>query len=1014
MAAAKTERRQRQNEIPDYTGPKKARLPQSGNESTAELEGATAKAPASDPWADYFGNAISGPARDTPSSLSGSKTSKASSAPPKSGSGAGPSSSASASPSPTPATTGEVEASEADVRASILEDWADASVMQYMEVQEVHRRVSHYREELTELVALSNEHLSALRTEAAINTIESQEFLERLELQSDEQTVWKELLDQHEPPPAPQPVTEYPRWGLETPGSGQRRQIMESQIRYVSGALTIEYAADFDREELNTEWHQLVDAWETEAEELKKRSAIDQEMWRTSPLQSEEANAIRASQESRRNRDTTPEAVSETQTSTAKAQPKSAPPPQARRESHSQLLEAAQLENAGRLQIQWDWLNGMAFLDVERRCDLKRRDVLQEWNAFVVDAWQQHGAIHRASLEELEDRHRDDSLKEWNAFVDEAWQQHGAMRRSALEQTESRQRGKVIWEYHAFEDGASQQHRELSRAALEDVESRRRFSLEQDQSNSVVAFAILAAEDMARQQIGSECRDAEEVLTARSSELGLMDVCAREETARQGLQRDWEAGAGDLQDRAGQLKLLLIEEEECADRERLGHASAREAESLDLQNQEKRDRCGILAAAEGIRKHMAALADKDLQTLTLTLALLQDEGAQRIAFAVQYAPVALGWGVESKELCDRHAIDTEQTEGHRRLQLEKYNELMLLLLLQKEEMVRQDIEHTCAIEAVALSIEGLETEGRVLIAEDRTSEVMGLMYSGSEFLHRKHIQYQELAAAERLQHTAARELVQVEEESARAAGLIEYLQGMRHISQEISEALVHRMSYGTYRQRSPRKQRQLPPPDNVVATVSPNTTPRALRVQRMTFMSRQIDRLEDMEREEREMIEGLEAVACPLRTSTGKHFRQKVRGAQSALRETQEKEAEERRAIQDTSLQIQEMLVQQCQTMMQDLTEDRDAAILKMQCAARSRLAHKRKEEVAARQSSGDLQDVPTSELASYNSKSVQGTKVLTLLDSADVVPAAAPAVPQPPPPETKARSRGSWRLRKN
>ena len=64
-------------------------------------------------------------------------------------------------------------------------------------------------------------------------------------------------------------------------------------------------------------------------------------------------------------------------------------------------------------------------------------------------------------------------------------------------------------------------------------------------------------------------------------------------------------------------------------RERLGHASAREAESLDLQNQEKRDRCGILAAAEGIRKHMAALADKDLQTLTLTLALLQDEGAQR-------------------------------------------------------------------------------------------------------------------------------------------------------------------------------------------------------------------------------------------------------------------------------------------------------------------------------------------------------------------------------------------------
>ena len=35
--------------------------------------------------------------------------------------------------------------------------------------------------------------------------------------------------------------------------------------------------------------------------------------------------------------------------------------------------------------------------------------------------------------------------------------------------------------------------------------------------------------------------------------------------------------------------------------------------------------------------------------------------------------------------------------------------------------------------------------------------------------------------------------------------------------------------------------------DNVVATVSPNTTPRALRVQRMTFMSRQIDRLEDME-----------------------------------------------------------------------------------------------------------------------------------------------------------------------
>ena len=35
----------------------------------------------------------------------------------------------------------------------------------------------------------------------------------------------------------------------------------------------------------------------------------------------------------------------------------------------------------------------------------------------------------------------------------------------------------------------------------------------------------------------------------------------------------------------------------------------------------------------------------------------------RIAFAVQYAPVALGWGVESKELCDRHAIDTEQTEG---------------------------------------------------------------------------------------------------------------------------------------------------------------------------------------------------------------------------------------------------------------------------------------------------------------------------------------------------------------
>ena len=93
-----------------------------------------------------------------------------------------------------------------------------------------------------------------------------------------------------------------------------------------------------------------------------------------------------------------------------------------------------------------------------------------------------------------------------------------------------------------------------------------RFSLEQDQSNSVVAFAILAAEDMARQQIGSECRDAEEVLTARSSELGLMDVCAREETARQGLQRDWEAGAGDLQDRAGQLKLLLIEEEECADR----------------------------------------------------------------------------------------------------------------------------------------------------------------------------------------------------------------------------------------------------------------------------------------------------------------------------------------------------------------------------------------------------------------------------------------------------------------
>ena len=52
------------------------------------------------------------------------------------------------------------------------------------------------------------------------------------------------------------------------------------------------------------------------------------------------------------------------------------------------------------------------------------------------------------------------------------------------------------------------------------------------------------------------------------------------------------------------------------------------------------------------------------------------------------------------------------------------------------------------------------------------------------------------------------------------------------------------------------------------------------------------------------MIEGLEAVACPLRTSTGKHFRQKVRGAQSALRGTQEKEAEERRAIQDTSLQV--------------------------------------------------------------------------------------------------------------
>ena len=57
---------------------------------------------------------------------------------------------------------------------------------------------------------------------------------------------------------------------------------------------------------------------------------------------------------------------------------------------------------------------------------------------------------------------------------------------------------------------------------------------------------------------------------------------------------------------------------------------------------------------------------------------------------------------------------------------------VLLYLQQKEEMVRQDIEHTCAIEAVALSIEGLETEGRVLIAEDRTSEVMGLMYSGSE------------------------------------------------------------------------------------------------------------------------------------------------------------------------------------------------------------------------------------------------------------------------------------------
>ena len=32
--------------------------------------------------------------------------------------------------------------------------------------------------------------------------------------------------------------------------------------------------------------------------------------------------------------------------------------------------------------------------------------MLQEWNAFVVDAWQQHGAIHRASLEEIEDRHR--------------------------------------------------------------------------------------------------------------------------------------------------------------------------------------------------------------------------------------------------------------------------------------------------------------------------------------------------------------------------------------------------------------------------------------------------------------------------------------------------------------------------------------------------------------------------------------------------------------------------------
>ena len=69
----------------------------------------------------------------------------------------------------------------------------------------MHRRVSHYREELTELVALSNEHLSALRTEAAINTIESQEFLERLELQSDEQTVWKELLVRKPPTLAPSP-----------------------------------------------------------------------------------------------------------------------------------------------------------------------------------------------------------------------------------------------------------------------------------------------------------------------------------------------------------------------------------------------------------------------------------------------------------------------------------------------------------------------------------------------------------------------------------------------------------------------------------------------------------------------------------------------------------------------------------------------------------------------------------------------------------------------------------------